>query len=538
MSSWPEAAPLAVEPGAGSPVLESLIRGPGAALPALLLVGATGEPAGWAVDAAVAVARAWVGTGRRVVLIDLDVRGGTLHERLAVTGDEGIADHFEFGTSLRLLARAVDDGGWTLVPAGLWLSDPAELLEAPAWTALIAEAAATDATLLLYAPADAPGLPVLARRVGAVLSLGGGPIEGVRPYSVVGALVPPAPAAPVEAEAPPAPVVEEPPPPPPPVDAEPPAKVRSAAEEYERVRLPKDPRAREALIADLRHRQRAALMQPPPVFGGEAAAEAPHGVRPGELAGAFSPEAAGILEEPASLGTFPVLEAPSREAARPRRPLFWTLLAVLLLSLLAGAWHFGRLYLEGRRARLEADALASEPVREPAPIPPLPAVDTVLGYAVALEAHPQLPDARERVRELRAALPQAGFFIAPLVREGALYYHVMAGPVGDSAAAGALMDTLIARRHKTGGTPADVRQAPLAFLLGEYLTQDSATARVAAVERFEIPAYVLPLDGPPPRWRVYAGGYGGPAEAEVMRQLLQSAGVPDSLVPRTGRTGR
>ena len=214
-----------------------------------------------------------------------------------------------------------------------------------------------------------------------------------------------------------------------------------------------------------------------------------------------------------------------------------TLAAVALVSFLAAGWHFASGWVTARRAEREAAAAAAaaEPVREPVPIEPLPVLDTALGYAVALEAHPQLPDALQRVRSLREAMPEPGFFIAPLVREGNLFYHVMGGPVPDSLGARSLLDTLVARRHKTGSTPADLRHAPLAFLAGDYATTDSATARVAELEGLDVPAYILPVAGPPARFRVYVGGYAGSAEAEVMGEMLRAVGVVDSLVTRVGR---
>jgi cell division septation protein DedD len=223
----------------------------------------------------------------------------------------------------------------------------------------------------------------------------------------------------------------------------------------------------------------------------------------------------------------------------PRRsytPLWWTLAVVALLSLLAGSWHFVRVRLQNRNAPDDGGAAL---LASPAPTPgaanqPPPASDTILGYTVSVGEHVRLPSAEQRVGALRAAAPEASYFIAPVVREEALYYDVLAGPVADSATAFALLDTLALRSRDVRGA-GEVRLAPYAFLLGDYATEDSATARVAGLRRLEIPSYTVPLSGPPPRFRVYAGGYTGPVDAEVMKQILQSVGEPDLLVPRVGK---
>jgi hypothetical protein len=99
-----------------------------------------------------------------------------------------------------------------------------------------------------------------------------------------------------------------------------------------------------------------------------------------------------------------------------------------------------------------------------------------------------------------------------------------------------MLRRLLENGHKTGATQWDVRQAPLAFVLGEYETRSAAAQREAEVGTLAIPAYVTPVLGNDgrTRYRVYAGAYAGPAEAESMRRQLRSARLPDSLVQRVG----
>jgi cell division septation protein DedD len=318
---------------------------------------------------------------------------------------------------------------------------------------------------------------------------------------------------------------------------------RLSDEEFDRIRLPTDGASRAALIADLRERQRTARL------AGEA----------GELSGARtvpSDTGADRLEPPAVPLVVPSsggavtrelemearaddveLEAitpPGRTSARRtpdgyRRPLIWTLAVVLLVSALAGAWR----YLSGRLPRASEVVAAPEPV--PEPTGPTYA-DDALPYVVAIEAHRDLPTAVERVTDLREIEPELAFHIEPLERDGVVFYHVMAGPVPDSTLALALRDTLIARGHKTGRTPTDVRATPFTYLVGEYSTEDDAQEQSDILRRLDIPGYVLraaAADGEPV-FRLYVGGFGSEAEAGAIGQMLRAAGIRDTLVTRTG----
>ncbi|MEX1184009.1 MAG: SPOR domain-containing protein, partial [Gemmatimonadota bacterium] len=214
-------------------------------------------------------------------------------------------------------------------------------------------------------------------------------------------------------------------------------------------------------------------------------------------------------------------------------PLTWTLLVVLMASLLAGAWHFLAQRLAPVAAGPPTDTAAARPVA-PAPLPLRS--ETAMSFVVALEAHRDLGTAVERVVTLTAAEPAVGFHVAPLEREGTLFYHVMAGPLADSASAVALRDSLIARGHKTVATSTDIRAAPLAFLVAEHASRAEAVDQLDTLLQLDVPGYVLATEdtGGATRYRVYIGGFGTRAEADVIRQLLRSAGIRDSLVTRTG----
>jgi hypothetical protein len=413
---WPNAVPFPSAEGGASPELDEIVHGPAAALTAVaLVVGAEARASGWAAGAAVALARRWGGP-RRIVLVDLGLDAPSLHAAAGVPNDEGVADVVDYGISLGVVRQSSADGAFDIVTTGAWIADPPAVLRAAAWSRVLVEVAQQRGTLLAYVPADADGMDAVVRRAGAVIVLateaeGGAIVEALpHPYAVLTILTPPAAAPEGEAEPAADPLtgssaeeadeplvlaagVEElfgsPEQPeivaeptigavePPAAAAEPSVSaaepVRLSDEEFDRIRLPTDRASREALIADLRERQRAARMSPP------ADAERPAQPRDEEA----TPLVAGEVRVPAGHSEH-ALDA---------------------------------------RVETMGDDVGLETM---APAPPL-------------------EDAQVRSRYR--------FHIAPLEREGTLYYHVMAGPVRDSAAAVALRDTLLARRLKTAATP-------------------------------------------------------------------------------------
>jgi len=224
-----------------------------------------------------------------------------------------------------------------------------------------------------------------------------------------------------------------------------------------------------------------------------------------------------------------------------RRTIGVALVVVLIASAIGGLWHFGRDDAAGS-APTAADGAPAPSPGEPSPAAtPLAAVQPAgvpLPYSVAVEAHDNLPMAARRVASLDAAQPGTGFYIAPILVDSTLYYRVMAGPLADSAAAVAVMQALIEGGHKTGGSEWDIRSTPYAFLIGEYEGAEQATARMEELRALDIPSYVaeVPYADGPPKFYLYSGAYSSPAEADLMRRLLRSAGLPDTLVQRIGRS--
>ena len=530
----PETVPFDPADGAELPELDALLNGPAAALTAVVLVaGVEARNSGWAALAAVSLARRWPGP-RHTVLADLDLDRPSLHEIAAVSNDEGFVDVVEYGTSLHRAAVRVSDASFDLLPAGTLVGAAEELLNAAPWPRLLRETAARRETLLLYTPAESAALGGVVASAGAVLVLGSGDAAAIvaqlpHPYAVLGVLAPAAPeraAAPAELQ-----------------HAAPAEIPRLTDEEFERIRLPTDQQSREALIADMRSRQRAARLDPHAER--EAAARTPAGAEQaapvsllavsGEVAREMRVETA---PDDVALETIDPTRTPTPTGRRRfNHPLAWTIGVVLMLSLFAGTWHF----LVNRRVPVAENVTPPTPASLQRPVPTQPDIGLteppadVMPYAVAMEAHQNLATAFERLDALTAAQSDLAFYIAPLERDGVLYYHVMAGPLADSSAALAMRDTLLTRRLKRAATPTDVRYAPLALLIGDYSTREGANEQLAELRNLDIPAYVVTgvAADSAPLYRIFVGSFAGPAEADVIRQLLRAAGIRDTLVNRT-----
>jgi hypothetical protein len=291
--------------------------------------------------------------------------------------------------------------------------------------------------------------------------------------------------------------------------------------------------ARDALIADLRARQRAALMAP---------SSAKDAVSAQEVAEVTEAQAADRRRQAPRVKAAPSITEPTfvsgitREPVKSRRTLYWILSLAVLAAIAVGAWLVIRQQLPGRQTQA-AETTNTAPPDVP-PFTPQAQATNALLYSVAIEAWPQLPLAFERVRALREEEPEMDFYIAPVVAaNNVMTYQVMAGPVVDSASAGALQLRLLEKGHKTGAQPGEVRRADLAFLLGEYESRTDAETRESEAAELGIPGYVIEVQQPDETiwYRVYAGAFTSPAEAAVMRQLLESVGLPDSLVQRVGK---
>jgi hypothetical protein len=570
---WPEAVPFDPDDGAGSRELDAFLEGVSFPRAALVVAGCGTEASEWPARAAIGLARALEASGHNVLLADLGFEAPSLHGLLSESTVEGLADALLFGSSLERVTVLPAGQTFEFVPAGAFAPDPAALRSDPAWGRMLAEMASRNTLFLGYTPFDSPGLDRLVERIPSVVilaeteeasrtvarlpeeiriealirparPLAGTPVEeaepagadpgtAVVPDAVLSGAAPEETAGgagtrtasgmPVEAEAAGIATGELAEPGSMPAGvAVPEAGARTADADFDRIRLPKD-EAREALIADLRARQRATLAR---------AGAAPDAGAAGSWAAAdagVTPGAHGDLTEP----SYDLKREIGSDGAtrQPRHWRRWLIGALLVAAGTVLAWYFG--------FRGEAGG-GGDPV---APIdatraeaPPVPAGAPVV-WSVAVEAHDRMATAVRSVDSLGTADSTMTFYISPAVVSGDLWYRVLAGPFEDSIAAGAAMERLVAEGLKRGGGVWDVRQTPLTFELGRFPLEADATSRMNELGSMGIPAYVVevPYSRGGPWYHLYGGAYSSAPEAARMRVLLRDAGLPDSLVTRTGR---
>jgi cell division septation protein DedD len=121
---------------------------------------------------AIGLAEARAAAGQPTVLADADFDDPRMHQFLDVPNLEGLADVFEFGASPGRVMVRPDTRNFDFLPAGPYVPDPASILRSPRWDRLAEEVGDDGALLLVFAPADAPGLDALSARAGAAILVG------------------------------------------------------------------------------------------------------------------------------------------------------------------------------------------------------------------------------------------------------------------------------------------------------------------------------------------------------------------------------
>lgn len=487
---------------------------------------------GWAAQAAILIADSLAAGGERVVLADLSLDRPELHDIVGADNTEGLTDVFLFGASLEHVTKMLPANSFELIPAAAFTPAVEEILTHRRWSLVFEELAASKSRLLLYLPITVEGTGAFSDRVGHTLVLADRwEAEAVRAAlssdaDIMGFYAPP------EAESEPEPERAAP--------AATPrtggrgAKGRLADGDFEKIRIPKEG-AREALIADLRTRQRRALMEPAPVMQplpeevDVVRAKAP----PTPRVMGFPPAAPAISE--------PTFTTTVRTIKPKPRKVLPALIVLLLVSSAAAGWHYwGRDTWQNRRAGAigtEGPAGPATPGAPGAPAPEAPLPEgRALPYSVAIAGYQLLDEAQQRVEQLRDDESEMQFYIAPTVVQGQLFYRVLAGPLPDSSTAVAVRDTLIARRIKTFTSSADLLETPWAYLIGSFERRTDAEAKTVEARGKGIPTYIVPVGAPGGgvQYRVYAGAYTGPGDADFLRAILEAASLPDTLVERTG----
>lgn len=168
----PEARPAATpfQPGSGAlpSALEPALLDSDS--PILLLVAAdSGDPA---IRTVIGLAEARGRLGHRTILADASTREPRLHEALDADNLEGLADVFLFGASLDRVRSQAAGRAFDFIPVGAYVPDPQAVLESPQWERVAGSLRTDDEKLLLFVPADSPGLGILSRRIGEAVVVG------------------------------------------------------------------------------------------------------------------------------------------------------------------------------------------------------------------------------------------------------------------------------------------------------------------------------------------------------------------------------
>ncbi|WP_448657999.1 GumC family protein [Sphingomonas sp. CJ99] len=136
-------------------------------LPPLLHVTST-EPGEGKSTTSFALSRGLARLGKRVVLIDIDLRRPALHNMMATESSPGLTDLLIGNFSLDAVVRPTDQEGLSFIPAGLIPPSPTELLGHPRLQELLTECRKRFDVVVLDGPpvlglADSPLLAALTR---------------------------------------------------------------------------------------------------------------------------------------------------------------------------------------------------------------------------------------------------------------------------------------------------------------------------------------------------------------------------------------
>ncbi|HEX8358613.1 MAG TPA: hypothetical protein VF613_00740 [Longimicrobium sp.] len=462
----------------------------------------------WAADAAIAVATGWNAAGQRTVLADLSLDDPMLAERIGMSSMEGVVDIFLYGASLARSARPVPGRGFYLISAGTYTPDTTAILRDARWEKIISGFRNAGASLLVFVPSDAPGLPALARYAYDAILLGDPRHESALEKDAPGGvtlhawLTPP---------------------------TQPP---RAAAA---------------AVAAPAAHAQHAAprFVEPEPPVGIRPWLAPPRETEP--VVGEEFRSAEGTVGAPAA--TLPVpapdWERPEGDApADKKRGRVSALLTLLLLvAVLAGAVY---LLLQQYPQLLGSTPGAGKAERVASAAPaatrgPVSAAGTALPFAVFVKAYQEYEPARQLAASVSSKFPESRFYVTPEMTGDKLYYKVFSGVLADSADAaelrGRLMRAGVVSAEDVGTEEDLILVRPLTLELGDVATQDAAQARADSLGKRAIPAYAVavPLSDGSERYKVYGGAFADSAAAMPMMKMVQQAGLPARLVPRTGR---
>lgn len=498
----------------------------------------------WVADAAIALATGWYAAGRRTVLADVSIEDPILHERVGVPNLDGVVDLFLYGASLARSARPVPGRGFLLITAGTYTPEPESIFRHPRWGKIVDGFREAQASLLLFTPLDAPGLPALAQWSDDVVLLGdhndGELLESLvdprfhvrtwlTPPARPGAAQPRPPGVPSTTTRTGADAAWSPPAPQTPASAPTPAP-------GDRFPQP-EPKGFQPWLGPPREPARTG---DEPLPSASDVAHAP----------AASLPAPGPEWEETVIPIEPTGRRRKKKSIPKERKVSPLLLVLLVLVLIVAAVYAGVTFLPGLlKGGTPAGAARGDDSRVPARRTPAAAtvapVDagTPRPYAVYVKAFNgagAYEAAQQYAGRVRAALQGTPAYVFAEESDGLTFYKVYAGMLEDTVQAAALRTELVERKlanPEDVGSPAALIQArPYAFDLGEFPTRDAAQRRAGELAQGAIDSYVVPVpksDGSE-QYRLYAGAFADSARAVPMQKTLQAARLAPRLVRRVG----
>jgi hypothetical protein len=509
--------------------------------PVLLLFDPRADRA-WVADAAIALATGWNAAGRRTVLADLSIEDPILHERVGVPNLDGVVDLFLYGASLARSARPVPGRGFLLITAGTYTPDPDGIFRHARWGKIVEGFREAQASLLLFVPLDAPGLPALAQWSDDVVLMGdredGELLESlVAPgFHVRAWLTPPArpgaePGRGITAVAPVRPAAEAGR-----LAAPIPAPTPAALTPAERFPQP-EPGGFQPWLAP--PREAAPPRGPEPLPSANDVAHA----------SAASLPAPGPEWEETVIPTQPAGKRRKKKTIPKERKVSPLLLVLLVLVLMAAAIAAGVIFLPGllKGGTTAAPATGERP-RVPAPRAAARAAVADAGtprpyavYVKAFHGDGGLEAARKLADDVQRQISGTPAFVFTEEEGGVAFHKVYAGLLQDTVQGAALRAELVRRELADtagGGGPAALIQArPWAFDLGEFATRADAEKHAGELARSAIDAYAVPVpqsDGTE-RYRLYVGAFADSGRAVPMQKTLEASRLPARLVRRVGR---
>lgn len=144
------------------------------------------ETPSWCAQAAVALVTAWSARAARILLADVSLAQPVLHDVLDLRNSEGVTDVMMNDAQLRAVGRLVGSPEFLFISAGTPTGDIVDVMRSGRWDIVLEALEQANVHLVMYAPADLPGLDALLGRSRATLLLGGDPDVAAEAIGAVG----------------------------------------------------------------------------------------------------------------------------------------------------------------------------------------------------------------------------------------------------------------------------------------------------------------------------------------------------------------